>query len=375
MMIRCCTSSFSNYIQQQRRRLVVMSFFLVTVVVSVWHWHHPAAVAATTTATTSLLSTTTGTRCAAFVSHDVYRPSQKYCRATTTVAIAIGTHQQPLHSSVVIPTTRILTCSLHLADTAAATTTTTTEEHTHHSPEDEEEAVTESSSQQQQQQLQPHNYQIRDCQHTELHMIADIIIDSFYNYGNTTTANPGGLVWKQLSKLAELNRLQQNFPYNDDRARHRMMILTTTSSSTTASTSLPTTTICGFVDIDARTPNRPTSYTYNPRPYVSDLCIHPHYRRLGYATVLVQACEDFCRFELPTVMPRQQQQQHQQRHSDPTNDQPTTTTTSVPELYIRVEATNTAALQMYHNLGYNIVQNHSDAADDTILILHKLLFT
>jgi ribosomal protein S18 acetylase RimI-like enzyme len=191
-------------------------------------------------------------------------------------------------------------------------------------------------------------YQIRDCTHQELSSVADLIVDSFYNYSTANT------VWKQFTKLAELNRIQQNFPYGDDRAVHRMMVLTTTERNATTSK------ICGFVDVDARIPNRPTSYKYNPRPYLSDLCIHPHYRRYGYATLLIQACEAFCLYELPQVA-----------LSPAGNFR--TDISAVSELYIRVETSNVAAEQMYRKLGYNIVRNHSDARNDKIMILHKRL--
>ena len=191
-------------------------------------------------------------------------------------------------------------------------------------------------------------YEIRDCTHKELSSIADLIVDSFYNYSASNS------VWKQFTKLAELNRIQQNFPYGDDRAVHRMMVLTASLENRTN--------ICGFVDVDARKPNRPTSYKYNPRPYLSDLCIHPNYRRFGYATLLVQACEEFCRSELPKMA------------FSPTgysrND-----ICAVPELFIRVETSNEAAWQMYRKMGYSIVQNHSDTGNDKIMILHKVLRT
>ena len=43
------------------------------------------------------------------------------------------------------------------------------------------------------------------------------------------------------------------------------------------------------------------------------------------------------------------------------------------ELYIRVEATNAAAVRMYHSLGYSSIHNPDDPDGETILILHKEL--
>lgn len=222
-------------------------------------------------------------------------------------------------------------------------------------------------------------FQIRDCTHAELGTCADIIMTSFYN--ETSMLLP----WKQLHRLAELNRLQQGFPFGDDHALHCMLIATTTTTSAGAAADSGTgsgeggrhpyrqnqkkqtddqqkmmTIICGFVDVDARIPNRPTSYTYNPRPYLSDLCVHPDFRRRGLARALVQACEDFCR-QLPS--PRHY---HPSSDSDSGGEQ----SNAPPELYIRVEATNTPASNMYRGLGYSSIPNPDGAH---ILILRKVL--
>jgi ribosomal protein S18 acetylase RimI-like enzyme len=184
---------------------------------------------------------------------------------------------------------------------------------------------------------------VRPCTHAELGACADIIIHSFYNY---TSLSP----WRQMTRLAELNRIQQGFPYGNDRSLHQMMIAVAGSDSRGSRRSSET--ICGFVDVDARIPNQPTSYSYNPRPYLSDLCIHPDFRRRGIATLLIQACEQFC-----VNLPRH-------RWSDQSSD------SELAELYIRVEATNAAAIDMYEKLGYKAVPNPDG---DNILILHKIL--
>jgi ribosomal protein S18 acetylase RimI-like enzyme len=192
------------------------------------------------------------------------------------------------------------------------------------------------------------NFKVRDCTHGELNVVADIIMDSFYDY-----TDPGS-VWKQLTKLAELNRIQQNFPYGADRVHHRMMVVTVTNQDT----SDIATTICGFVDIDTRTPNRPTSYKFNPRPYLSDLCIHPNYRRYGLASLLIQSCEDYCRSH---------------HSSKQRNDSLLNNHHLGPEIYIRVETKNTIAIQMYEKLGYATLSGHADSNNKNILILYKAL--
>ena len=196
------------------------------------------------------------------------------------------------------------------------------------------------------------NFQVRDCTHGELSLVADIIMDSFYNY-----TDPGS-VWKQLTKLAELNRVQQNFPYGPDKEHHRMMVVTT---STNCNASDTTTNICGFVDIDTRIPNRPTSYKYNPRPYLSDLCIHPNYRRYGLASLLIQSCEEYC------------QSHHRRKSSNQRNAFLSTDDPLGPEIYIRVETKNIIAIQMYQKLGYSILSDHADSSNPNILILYKAL--
>ena len=194
--------------------------------------------------------------------------------------------------------------------------------------------------------MDPFEFNVRDCKHAELGACADIILSSFYNY---TSMSP----WRQLTKMAELNRIQQGFSYGDDRSLHRMLIVTASSaSSASIIKGGRDETICGFVDVDARLPNQPTSYSYNPRPYLSDLCIHPGFRRKGLARALIKACEEFC-LRLP-----------EQRWADQDSD------TGLPELYIRVEATNAAAISMYRGLGYSAIPNPDDKH---ILILHKVL--
>ncbi|KAL3903150.1 MAG: hypothetical protein SGARI_005508 [Bacillariaceae sp.] len=87
--------------------------------------------------------------------------------------------------------------------------------------------------------------------------------------------------------------------------------------------------VAGFVDIDLRP--LPKDFKFpQPRPYLSDLCISKTYRRQGMAKALVEQCEQFCIRQSKT------------------------------ELYIRVQESNVAALTMYQQLGYEIIDKIPD---------------
>jgi ribosomal protein S18 acetylase RimI-like enzyme len=192
--------------------------------------------------------------------------------------------------------------------------------------------------------------EIRPCRYADLNEAVDVIMSSYY----AKMKNP----WLQMYRLGELNRLQQNFPRMDHVDLHCMFVAIARSSATTTinihknnntvngeddsnprtstrDISAPPPTIIGFCDVDGRTPNRPTGYDYNPRPYASDICVDPAFRRRGIGQQLVRACEDFAR--------------HVMRES---------------QVYLRVEAKNTAAIQMYTGLGYKPITIVADIAEE-----------
>lgn len=176
---------------------------------------------------------------------------------------------------------------------------------------------------------------IRDSLYGELGSVADVILESFY-----ADAKPP---WNYMYRLAELNRLQQGFPYADDRELHRMLVAVHRKSTGEDE-------IVGFCDIDARKPNQSTAYKYNPRPYLSDLCVAPSVRRRGVARSLVKECEEFSR--------RLAQRKRQEESA------------ALAEIYIRVERTNEAAVKMYTEMGYQEIENHLDDSEK-IIILRK----
>ena len=198
-----------------------------------------------------------------------------------------------------------------------------------------------------QQQAIDTNFYIRESTFGEMGNVVDIIMRSFYD-GNKSP-------WNHLYGLAELNRLQQSYHSPDFHSEHRMLVavIPAGGADDQAVIAPPRTRsirtkhgeiIAGFVDIDGRIPNRPTIYRYNPRPYLSDLAVAPEYRRRGIARALVQACEEFCLHELRK-----------------------------DEIYIRVEDSNVAAVQMYSTAGYSRIECPDDRPGNNIVVLSKKL--
>lgn len=159
-------------------------------------------------------------------------------------------------------------------------------------------------------------YRIRDCQYRELTDVATLVVESFYDKKKVN------LVARKLYRLAEMNRLQQNFPYPESRSVHRMLVI---EASPQEGEEEPT--IVGFCDVDAR----PCATKLKlPRPYLSDLAVDPNHRRKGLARMLVEASEEFVQ-------------------SDKIGDG-----APFDELWIRVAADNEAALGLYRDkLGYS----------------------
>ena len=169
-------------------------------------------------------------------------------------------------------------------------------------------------------------FYLRDAQYSELKQVVDIIMSSFYT--NSTTP------WKQLFGIAELNRIQQGFPHID-RYFHRNIVAVARTDGKEK--------IVGFCDLDDRIPNRPTGYNFNPRPYVSDLCISPEWRRKGIAKAMIRESETYSRDVL-----------------------------GKDEIFIRVESSNQNALKLYESMGYQQIDN-PDSPKKQIHLMRKEL--
>ena len=170
------------------------------------------------------------------------------------------------------------------------------------------------------------NFYLRDAQYAELGQVADVIMSSFY----VNSTNP----WKQMYRIAELSRIQQGFPH-EDKEIHRNIVAVVVVDGKEQ--------VIGFCDLDNRLPNRNTGYSCNPRPYVSDLCISPQWRRKGIAKAIIQESEKYSR----EVLRKE-------------------------EIYIRVESNNQKALNLYESLGYRQIHN-PDSPKKLIFLLRKEL--
>ena len=173
---------------------------------------------------------------------------------------------------------------------------------------------------------EPIKFRIREPTYREMSFVADIFMRCFYAPVKGPT--------KQLYRIGELNRIQQNFPYDPE--QHRMLVATAQELDDDKDR------IIAFCDIDVRTPNQ-SMYKYNPRPYLSDLCVDPDFQRRGIAQELVTTCEQFALDEWESN-----------------------------QVFIRVERTNEPALAMYTKLGYSEI-THPDNDSTKIMLLRKNL--
>jgi GNAT superfamily N-acetyltransferase len=155
------------------------------------------------------------------------------------------------------------------------------------------------------------NFYIREGSFSDLCRVANIIVDSFYN--------PSIFV-RPFLYAAELQRLQDNFPYDDQ--LHSYFVACSTKDDEAV----------GFVDIDARPTNHSDA---PPRPYL--------HRRLGLAKTLVQKCE----LRVKEM--------------------------GLNRMFLRVERDNNAARNMYANLGYDELNHPIFGVKDTTILLERRL--
>lgn len=138
----------------------------------------------------------------------------------------------------------------------------------------------------------------------------------------------------------ELDRLQNNFPYDDDGRHFYLVAYDSTPIDGKGNNLLRK--VVGFCDVDGRIPKPKSARTdanpfsmflkriVRPQPYFSDLAVHPDHRRQGIASVLMSEAEGIA------------------------------LTMGFDELYLGVDCGNELALGMYSRTGYEFIIPQGD---------------
>ena len=167
-------------------------------------------------------------------------------------------------------------------------------------------------------------YQIGEAQYSDLQAAANLMTDGFYPQLQN---NP---IMRPIRYVMELDRLQQNFPYEPD-DRHFYLVA---FDNNVNEDGIIKRKVVGFCDVDGRVPTSSyeknglalllpfVKYVQRPQPYFSDLAVDPNYRRQGVASALMVEAER-----------RAKQMGYE-------------------ELYLGVRSTNELALRMYEKIGY-----------------------
>lgn len=163
---------------------------------------------------------------------------------------------------------------------------------------------------------------IQHLKFSDIPQVADIITSAFH------PELDNNLIMRSLRVLLETDRLQSNFPYDDN--DHYYLVIMDQSNPIKEK-------VVGFCDVDFRSP--PDAYNTNlfsmltsssnhiirKRPYLSDLVIDPQHRRKGLASTLMSKVEDAARSR------------------------------GINEMYLCVAESNVGALKMYSGLGYEVL--------------------
>ena len=161
---------------------------------------------------------------------------------------------------------------------------------------------------------------IQHLKFSDIPKVADILTSAFH------PELDDNWIMRSLRVLLETDRLQSNFPY-DDNDHYYLVIIQSDATKK----------IVGFCDVDFRSP--PDAYNTNlfsmftsssnhiirKRPYLSDLAIDPRHRRKGLASSLMAKVEDVARLR------------------------------GINEMYLCVAESNVGALKMYNGLGYEVL--------------------
>ena len=164
-------------------------------------------------------------------------------------------------------------------------------------------------------QIANQGFYIRRGLFKDLRCVADLMMDAFYSEKS---------IMYHYHRMLELDRVQNNFPY--DSSKHEYYVACSPDGK-----------VIGFVDIDARPSPRKDA---PPRPYLSDLAVSSEWRRKGIASRLVEQCEARAR------------------------------SMGKSKMYLRVEQSNDAALNMYcENMAYEKRQHPVFGVKDKTILL------
>ena len=209
----------------------------------------------------------------------------------------------------------------------------------------------------------------------ELNDVSQIITNAFYT-------KPNQRPWKGIFKLSELNRLQQNFPYNKDEECHEMFVAIRRRQQTTNNDDDDDQdTVIGFVDIDGRALPPEKEKMFPPRPYLSDLAVDTDHRRKGIARSLVEHCHEYL-INFYNNDKRNNDESDGEGSKITQNDD--TEDKSAVGVYIRVAKDNEAAVQLYTQppsslstatscLDYQIIKEEKDKTLGDVWLLYKNL--
>eukprot|EP00553_Chaetoceros_curvisetus_P006837 CAMPEP_0204625842 /NCGR_PEP_ID=MMETSP0717-20131115/11489_1 /ASSEMBLY_ACC=CAM_ASM_000666 /TAXON_ID=230516 /ORGANISM="Chaetoceros curvisetus" /LENGTH=235 /DNA_ID=CAMNT_0051641625 /DNA_START=110 /DNA_END=817 /DNA_ORIENTATION=- len=169
----------------------------------------------------------------------------------------------------------------------------------------------------------PPGVQVRRVQARDLKVVSNIVTDAFFGRFNP-------LEWLKtfLSLEDSLSDAQKSeFQLYD------MLVACHVESGE----------IVGYCEIDCRPSSNPNDA---PRPYMCNLAVKNKWRNRGLGSALIAICEE-------KVVQEWIQ----------------------GALFLRVRETNTVALQLYKNLGYNVELDNTTKRNEGVLLLKKVLVT